>query len=95
VISAAPATIGYGQVFTVGTPAAADIVKVTWVRLSSVTHSFNQNQRINTLASVASGASLLQVTAPADSRAAPPGHYLLFLINRSGVPSVARIVRIL
>jgi hypothetical protein len=94
-ISSAPTTVSYGQPFTVQTPVASDIGKVTWVRLSSVTHSFNQNQRINTLSFVASGTSTLRVTAPADSRSAPPGHYLLFLINRSGVPSVARIVRIL
>ena len=39
----------YGETFTVGTSHPADVGKVNWVRLSSVTHSFNTNQRINFL----------------------------------------------
>ena len=34
------------------------------------------------------------VTAPADAEVCPPGHYLLFLLNQSLIPSVARIVKI-
>jgi hypothetical protein len=36
----------------------------------------------------------LNVTAPANANLAPPGHYLLFLVNANGAPSVARIIRI-
>ena len=93
-IVAAPTEVPYGQAFTVQTPAAASIVKATWIRLSSVTHAFNQNQRLNWLTVTPSGASNVIVNAPASSREAPPGHYMLFLINSSGVPSVARIIRI-
>jgi Galactose oxidase-like, Early set domain/Divergent InlB B-repeat domain/Kelch motif len=93
-ISNAPVSVAYGQTFNVETPDAASIAKVTWIRLSSVTHSFNQNQRMNTLSFSASGASSLSVIAPADGRRAPPGHYMLFLVNGAGVPSVAMIVRI-
>jgi galactose oxidase-like protein/List-Bact-rpt repeat protein len=92
-ISSAPISVAFGQSFQVETPDAASIAKVTWIRLSSVTHSFNQNQRMNTLAFTASGTTLT-VTAPADGRQAPPGHYMLFLVNSAGVPSLAQIVRI-
>jgi galactose oxidase len=34
------------------------------------------------------------VTTPSDARRASPGHYLLFLLNRNGVPSVGKIVRV-
>jgi hypothetical protein len=34
------------------------------------------------------------VTAPSNGRRAPPGHYLLFLLNRNGVPSVGKIVKV-
>jgi hypothetical protein len=34
------------------------------------------------------------VTAPANANVCPPGHYLLFILNAQGVPSVAEIVQI-
>jgi hypothetical protein len=94
VITNAPSQVAYGQAFTVETPAAASIVRATWIRLSSVTHAFNQNQRMNNLTVAATGASSVTVTAPANANLAPPGHYMLFLIDNNGVPSVAKIIRI-
>ena len=92
-IASAPATVGYGQQFAVGTPDGADIVKVTLIRLGAVTHAFDQNQRFNSLAfSKTSGG--LTVTAPANGNLAPPGHYMLFILNGSGVPSVAKVIQI-
>lgn len=93
VIHAAPQHIAYGQTFFVGTPAPEDIAGVSLIRLSSTTHAFNQNQRINRL-SFAQTAGGLSVSAPASANLAPPGHYMLFLLNNSGVPSVAQIVRV-
>jgi hypothetical protein len=87
--------VGYGETFLVGTPDAADITKVTLVRLSSVTHEFNQNQRFNQLAfSTTSDGTGLSVTMPSDPKICPPGHYMLFILNSVGVPSVAKITRI-
>ena len=40
------------------------------------------------------GSGQLSVTSPAGPRLAPPGHYMLFLIDSLGVPSVAKIIRI-
>ena len=94
VITNAPTEVSYGQAFTVETPAAATITRATWIRLSSVTHAFNQNQRMNNLTFAVSGASSILVNAPATANLAPPGHYMLFLIDANGVPSVARIIRI-
>jgi galactose oxidase len=92
-ITKAPAKVEYGQVFDVGTPAPNEIGQVTWIRLSSVTHSFDQNQRINFLA-FQRGANKVTVTAPANGNVCPPGHYMLFLLNQSKVPSIATIVQI-
>jgi hypothetical protein len=94
VINTAPKNVAYGQVFTVTTPSAANISRITWIRLSAVTHAFNQNQRMNRLAFSAASGSTLSVTAPANANLAPPGHYMLFVVNSSGVPSLARVVRI-
>lgn len=92
-IQAAPDQIRYGQQFNVTTPDAAHIAKASLVRLSSVTHSFNANQRINFLAATA-GAGLVTLTAPANANICPPGHYLLFLLNDAGIPSVGTIVQV-
>lgn len=90
---AAPASVTYGQTFFVQTADAASIAQVTWLRLGSVTHAFNQNQRFNRLgfSRVPGG---LMVVAPADPNLAPPGHYMLFVLNEAGVPSVGQIVQI-
>ena len=93
-ITDAPTDVSYGQAFTVQTPEAGTIARATWIRLSSVTHAFNQNQRLNNLTIAMTGASSILVTAPASPNLAPPGHYMLFLIDANGVPSVARIIRI-
>jgi hypothetical protein len=93
-ISTAPAAVTYGQSFPIGTPNAPGIAKVTFIRLSSVTHATNMNQRLNALPITGRDASSITVTAPLSSDLAPPGHYLLFLLDENGVPSVARIVRI-
>lgn len=86
-------TVRYGQTFFVGTQQATSINRVTWIRLPSVTHSFNFNQGMNRL-SFAQAAGGLNVTAPANSASCPPGHYMLFILNGDGVPSQARILRI-
>jgi galactose oxidase len=93
-ISAAPLSVGYGQAFTVETPDADSITKVIWIRLGSVTHSFDQNQRMNRLTFSAASSTSLSVVAPPGRNYAPPGHYTLFIINGNGVPSEGKIIRI-
>jgi hypothetical protein len=92
-ITAAPTSVGYGQTFAVQTPDATGIAKVRLVRLSSVTHSFNMNQRIETLAFTRATGGL-DVTVPSNRNLLPPGHYMLFILDGAGVPSVATIVRV-
>jgi hypothetical protein len=92
-ITAAPATLTYGGSFAVTTPDAATITSVSMIRLGATTHGFNQNQRFLSL-SFTQNAGSVQVQAPANSNLAPPGHYMLFLVNSSGVPSVASILQI-
>jgi hypothetical protein len=92
-ITYAPKQVTYGRPFLIQTPDAASITNVNWIRLSSVTHAFNQNQRINHLSfSQASGG--LSITAPSVANLSPPGYYMLFILNSKGVPSVASIVAV-
>ncbi|MBA3553342.1 MAG: DUF1929 domain-containing protein [Gemmatimonadales bacterium] len=92
-IASAPATVGYGQTFSVATPNAAQVTDVRWIRLGSVTHAFDMSQRANTLA-FARTATGVDVTAPGSPNLAPPGHYQLFILNRNGVPSAGRVVQV-
>jgi len=92
-IASAPATVGYGQTFSVATPNAAQVTDVRWIRLGSVTHAFDMSQRANTLAFTRT-ATGVNVTAPGGPNLAPPGHYQLFILNRNGVPSAGRVVQV-
>jgi hypothetical protein len=93
-ITSAPTTsVGYNQTFFVGTPEATGVTKVTLIRLSSATHSVNMNQRINNL-SFSQGSGGLNVTTPLNNNLCPPGHYMLFILNGNGVPSVAKIIQV-
>jgi hypothetical protein len=92
-ITSAPPSVNYGQSFFIESPDALATSKVTMLRLSSVTHAFNMSTYINPLTfSQATGG--LNLTAPPSSKVAPPGHYLLFILNQNGVPSVAKIVKL-
>jgi galactose oxidase len=94
IITSAPTSVGYGANFQLSVQnVAGGSGTVLWVRLGSVTHAINMNQRLNHLPSSQSGQTLT-VTAPANSKVAPPGHYLLFVLNKNGVPSVGTIVQI-
>ena len=93
--------VHYGASLMAQTPDAASITRVTWIRLPSVTHSFNSNQGtyINPPGTVTmhySGSTPdgLTITPPPSSNLCPPGHYMLFLVNGNGVPSVAQIVQL-
>jgi hypothetical protein len=90
VIASAPSQLSYGQNFTVQTPDAARIAKVSLIRFGAVTHDFNTGQHFIPLA-FTPGAGLLTVTAPPNSNWAPPGNYMLFLVDTNGVPSVAAL----
>jgi hypothetical protein len=92
-ITTAPGTVSYNSTFAVESPAASSVQKISLIRLGSVTHAFDMNQRYRTLPFTRSGTTL-SVSAPTDKNRTPPGHYMLFLVNGSGVPSVAKIVRI-
>jgi hypothetical protein len=92
-ITSAPTEVSYTQTFSVATPNAAQITGARLIKLGSVTHAFDDGQRAITL-SFTPTSSGVDVTAPADSKVAPPGHYMLFILNRNGVPSVGKVVHV-
>ena len=92
-ISAISATANYGASFDVTTPNAAQVAKVSLIRSPSVTHAFDMNQRFQFL-NFTPGAGKVTVQAPASANLAPPGDYLLFLVDTDGVPSVGEFIRV-
>lgn len=93
-ISSSPSRISYGGSFSVETPDAGSVVRGSLVRLSSVTHAFNQSQLIYPLTFTATGATTLRGEGPTSATRAPPGPYMLFLVNQAGVPSTAAMVSV-
>src|SRR5205814_973843 len=75
------------------TPNAAQIVKVALVGLSAVTHTTNFNQRYVPLTFQQTGGGL-NVVLPANGNIAPPGYYMLFIIDANGIPSVADFIQV-
>jgi galactose oxidase len=92
-ITSVPAAVTYNQSFNVETPNTLQITEVRWIRLGSVTHAFDAGQRANTL-NFRQTATGLEVTSPDRASLAPPGFYLLFILNRNGVPSVGKVIKV-
>jgi hypothetical protein len=87
------AAVDLGSTFQVFTTDAASVGSVVLVRPGAPTHAFDMDQRLVML-NFSAGANTLDVTAPPNGNIAPPGFYMLFLLNRAGVPSVASFVHL-
>jgi hypothetical protein len=102
-IDSAPGMMRYGNTYFVSTsqpkcsspsdPNGDCINGVNLIRLSTSTHAYNMDQRINRLAFTQAGGGL-NITAPSGGSICPPGFYMLFLIDKDGVPSIAKTVRV-
>lgn len=94
VISTAPSNITYGGVFVIDTPQAVNIGTVALIAPISVTHHTDAGQRYVKLPIRSRTATTIETEAPANGNIAPPGSYMLFVVNNQGVPSEARFVAI-
>lgn len=92
-ITAVAAQWNYGQQVTLTTPDAASIATVSLLRLNSTTHAFDMNQRYVPL-SFTKQSGAITLTIPTSRNQVPLGHYMVFILDGTGVPSVARIIRI-
>jgi hypothetical protein len=93
-ITASPPNIAYGAALSVGTPTPGAIAEVVLMRAGAVTHGFNHNQRSVGCAITGTGASQIHATAPPNGNVAPPGHYLLFLVDNDRIPSTGVWIRL-
>jgi hypothetical protein len=88
-----PAVVGYGARLPIAVDDPAAVTGVVLMRPGAVTHAVDMEQRSIELGRRAGEAGLV-VTSPPDASVAPPGWYLLFALDASGVPSVARWIQL-
>ena len=93
-VTFAPERICVGERFIVRTPEAMQTGRVVLIRTGTCTHNFNPDQRYVELEFESSPADRLDVQAPPNTNVAPPGYYLLFVLDRKRVPSVGRFIQI-
>lgn len=92
VITSAPASARLGQTFAVGTDRVG-MVSAMLVAPGATTHGNDMHQRAIKL-KVQVLANGLSVTLPTSASLVPPGHYMLFVLDSAGIPSVARFVHV-
>ena len=91
----APASIEYGRSFEVRCNHAAHIGAVALIRCGSVTHAFNFDQRYVGLTFQYLAEDRLRIHSPPNGGIAPPGYYLLWVVNQERLPcKLARFVRV-
>lgn len=84
----APDNAFYGIDLTV--TASSDVTEFSFVRMSSATHSINNEQRrIPVNFTVVDGYHHLEIP---NANIMPPGYYMLFALNGDGVPSISEAV---
>jgi hypothetical protein len=93
-ISGAPTVGVYGGSITIPTSSPTVITSVSLLRLMNTTHHYDANQRLVWLQIQSRGSSSVRVAAPINARIAPPGYYLIHVLNSNLVPSRGRIIRI-
>src|SRR5262249_2757587 len=97
--SPASGVIGYGAPLSVTYTSAAPIGSAVLVRPGSSTHAFDMDQRLVGLCGPApqppcAGSGTLNLTSPPNGGIAPPGYYMLFLLDSAGVPSKAQFIQL-
>lgn len=79
---------------TLGVTASEPIREFALIRLSSATHTVNNDQRRIALAATSQDGTNYTLQLPGDPGILLPGNYMLFAMNAKGVPSVAQTVNI-
>jgi hypothetical protein len=89
-LDSAPAAIDYGKPFTAG--ATGSVARAVLVAPGADTHDNDMSQRVVPLAPPQPAAGGVNLVAPGSADLAPPGYYMLFLLDADGTPSTARFV---
>ena len=101
ITSLTPSEIAYGSTPTIEVESTEQQgMRAALVRLASVTHGNDMDRRFVWLheqgrEALPGGNVRLSISAPSNGSVAPPGDYMLFVLDGAGVPSQARMVRLL
>jgi hypothetical protein len=85
-ITSAPSIISHREEVPIHSPQADAIGSIVLMRCGSSTHAFNSDQRAIYLRFSGGGGDQLIATAPPNGNVAPPGPYMLFIVDRAGRP---------
>jgi galactose oxidase len=94
IASLSATSVKVGGRLTINMATSAVGPKFVLIRIGSVTHSVNSDQRRVPLTNVTSRGGTYTATLPDDSGVLIPGSYYLFAICDDGVPSIARTVQV-
>lgn len=95
VLSDAPTDpVGYGATMRVSTSTPSEVSRAVLLAPITSTHSVDTSQRYLDLQIASRAGNKLVLKAPPSANAAPPGFYMLFLLNDKGVPSEAKWVQL-
>jgi hypothetical protein len=94
VIGAVPEQWHYGQTVALASPQAGTLRWISLVRNGVTTHSFDNGQRLVDVQIIAQGGGNVRARMTDNPNIAPPGWYMLFLVDQHGVPSVAKWVQV-
>jgi galactose oxidase len=92
VITSAPASAVTGSTVTVTTNSATPTFSL--IRMSGDTHTVNNDQRRIPLAPATVNGTTYTLQLPSDKGVLLPGNYMLFALDASGTPSVAKMMNI-
>ena len=94
-IARTPKLTHYGHSMHIETPQAQEIKWVHLIQPMATTHSSDSSQRLVDLPFRRCSFCRLEAEVPKEPNLLPPGYYMLFIVNKQGVPSVARWVQVL
>ena len=94
-ITSAPEQCTYGQTIQIMSQQSANIRWASLIRNGVTTHSFDTNQRLVDLTINSRNGGIVKATVPQNRNIAPPGWYMLFLVDNNGVPSVASWIQLM
>ena len=92
VIENAPLKTTHGSLIQIDVESTENVGMISFIRTSTVTHSTNTDQRFIELVVMAADTKSLFVRIPENTAQAPVGLWFVFVVDKSGVPSVAKTV---
>ncbi len=93
-ITSSPTSVQYGQKFSFSISTSASIARVALIRPTATTHGIHMDTARYVDLHYTAGAKQITATAPSASYDAPPGYYMLVIVDSNGVPSVTPFIQL-